>query len=70
MPDPDETTHEMTITADHGGKEWWTCPACGRVLLIEWNPFSKITVVPGDEYAAHTGGKGGLKITGVEVAQG
>lgn len=47
------------------GIEDWYCPICGRRLMIQWNPhFDKTVVVPGDENAYHTGGKG---INGAEL---
>ena len=57
MPD-----HAMTLTEAHEGTEIWLCPVCGRRLLIEWEPWRKVTLEPGDEYANHSGGKGGLNI--------
>jgi hypothetical protein len=62
-------THQMQITAEHEDTEVWTCPTCGRVVLIEWEPLSMSVVTPGDEYAMHTGGKGGLTMGNMEVRQ-
>jgi hypothetical protein len=53
-------THVMTLTSAHENTETWVCPDCGRVLLIEWDPWRRVVVVTGDEAVAHSGGKGGL----------
>jgi hypothetical protein len=53
-------THVLTLTSAHENTEEWTCPLCGRVLLIEWQPWRRVVIEPGDEAAAHSGGKGGL----------
>lgn len=54
--------HEMQIAQTHtSGAEEWYCPTCGRRFLMKWPPaYSKIVLEPGDEYAIHSGGKGGL----------
>jgi hypothetical protein len=54
-------THAMTLTSAHEGTETWSCPECGRVLLIEWEPWRRVVVVTGD-------GKGGL-VMSVEARQ-
>jgi len=59
--------HEMTPTStpDHG-IEVWSCNQCTRRLLIRRPPdFQKTVLEPGDEQAAHVGGTGGLRMTGV-----
>jgi hypothetical protein len=61
-------SHVMTLTSAHEGTETWHCPVCGRVLLIEWQPWRRVVIEPGDEAAEHSGGKGGL-VMGVEVRQ-
>src|SRR5689334_20094557 len=52
--------HEMVLETTHSsGAEEWYCPTCGRRLLLRWPPaYEKIVLVPGDEYAAHSGSKG------------
>jgi hypothetical protein len=64
MPDP----HEMTMTEAHEGTQEWECPICGRRLLIEWHPWRKVTLEPGDEHVAHMGSIGGLRMN-VQVEQ-
>ncbi len=61
--------HVMVLTETHEGTEVWECPACGRRLYIEWNPWRKWTDPerPGDETVSHSGGKGGLTMR-VDVA--
>jgi hypothetical protein len=63
--------HEMELEATHpSGAEEWFCPTCGRRFLMRWEPFERVIMEPGDEYAAHTGSKGGLLIGTPQVAQG
>jgi hypothetical protein len=64
-----EVTHEMVLTgtADSDSEEW-TCPECGRRLLLRWPPnCQKIILERGNENVAHSGGKGDVRIGGVRV---
>jgi hypothetical protein len=56
--------HEMVLEKTHpSGAEEWNCPTCGRRLLMSWEPnFKKTILEAGDDYAIHSGGKGGLSI--------
>ena len=56
--------HEMRIEKIHSSDiEEWLCPICGRRLLVRWTPeFQKIVLESGDEYAYHSGSKGGVQI--------
>ena len=56
--------HEMVLEKTHvSGEEEWYCPSCGRRMLINWEPEFKRTILEaGDNYAGHTGGKGGLQM--------
>jgi len=56
--------HEMQLEKAHpSGAEEWYCPTCGRRFLMQWPPdYRKIILEPGDEYAMHSGGKGGLRM--------
>jgi hypothetical protein len=65
--------HEMELLrTDESGREEWHCPTCGRRFLMSWPPaYTKTVLVPGDVYATHLGGKGGLRmstpaVTGVD----
>jgi hypothetical protein len=60
----EQEQHEMQIERSHpSGAEEWYCPTCGRRFLMQWPPaYSKIILQPGDEYAIHTGGKGGVSM--------
>lgn len=69
MKKPLTLPHEMTLTASHEGTEEFTCPVCGRTLLIELDPFRRVVVDQGNNFAAHRIGMGGLSITGAEVEQ-
>ena len=57
------SAHEMTRTAAPArGVEEWSCPSCGRRLLIRRPPdFEMIVLEHGDEQAAHVGGTTGLE---------
>lgn len=56
--------HEMQLEKTHAsGVEEWHCPQCGRRFLLSWPPaYQKVVLEPGDEYATHSGGKGGLQM--------
>jgi hypothetical protein len=63
--------HQMHLEKTHpSGAEEWYCPACGRRFLMQWPPkYKKIVMAAGDEYAIHSGGKGGLQISSVQMSQ-
>jgi hypothetical protein len=53
------------------GAEEWFCPACGRRFLLNWSPaYKKIVLEAGDEYAMHSGGKGGLRMQPPQISGG
>jgi hypothetical protein len=56
--------HEMILATIHpSGAEEWFCPTCGRRFLMQWPPaYNKVILVPGDESAIHSGGKGSLSM--------
>ena len=56
--------HEMILEKTHdSGAEEWYCPSCGRRFLMQWPPeYKKVVLEQGDENAAHTGGKGDIKM--------
>ena len=61
--------HNMLLNQINNSQEEWLCPTCGRKLLISWNPTFKKTVLSiGDEYAIHSGGKGGLQMGGIDIS--
>lgn len=61
--------HEMILDKTHpSGVDEWYCPSCGRRLLLDYAPkFKKTVLEAGDEYAVHSGGKGGLRIGRMQV---
>jgi hypothetical protein len=62
-----EHTMQLVTTHDSEVEEWY-CPTCGRRFLMHWPPEYKKTVLePGDEYATHSGGKGGISMRPPEV---
>lgn len=48
--------HTMERQDEHENTETWICPACGRVVLVEWNPFRLVMVEPGTETNTHHAG--------------
>jgi len=68
----EQQQHEMTLEKTHpSGTEEWNCPTCGRRLLVDWKPKFKKTVLKiGDEYAMHSGGKGGLRMGPMKIMSG
>src|ERR1051325_3958018 len=68
-PMHEQVRHEMVLeSTDVSGEEEWNCPTCGRRILIRWEPKFKGTVLKtGDEYASHSGGKGGLQMGSMQV---
>jgi len=62
----------MVLEKTHpSGAEEWHCPICGRRFLMKWPPaYEMIILEPGDQYARHSGSKGGLQIGPVQLARG
>ena len=63
--------HVMVLEGVHpSGAEEWFCPTCGRRIMMQWPPnYKKIVLEPGDEYAVHSGGKGGLQMNDLVAKQ-
>lgn len=63
--------HAMVLEMTHrSGMQGWYCPACGRRILLLVPPNGEMVIVePGDQYASHSGGTGGLRIGSVQVAE-
>jgi hypothetical protein len=61
--------HEMLLDKTYPtGAEEWYCPTCQRRFIMQWLPaYKRIILNGGDEYAAHSGGKGGLKMGAVQI---
>lgn len=61
--------HEIVLEKTHpSGVDEWYCPTCGRRLLMDYGPKCKKTVLEaGDEYAVHSGEKGGLRIGSMQA---
>jgi hypothetical protein len=56
--------HEMILEGTQpSGADEWSCPTCGRRLVMRPPPnYQKVVLEPGDESAVHVGGKGGVRI--------
>jgi hypothetical protein len=58
-----------TRTLEHDVEEW-SCTECSRRLLMRRPPaFEQFVLDRGDEWAAHAGGTGGLRPTGIQARQ-
>lgn len=68
----EQEQHEMRIERSHpSGAEEWYCPTCGRRFLMQWPPqYKRVIIEAGDEYAVHTGGKGGLSMGAASIDAG
>jgi len=62
--------HEMVLSGRvEPGAEEWSCPRCGRRMLLRWPPhFEKLVLEPGDTTAVHVGAKGGVRAGGITAA--
>jgi hypothetical protein len=65
----EQQQHEMILDKTHpSGADEWYCPICGRRLLMDYEPkFKKTVLDAGDEFAIHSGGKGGLRVGSIEA---
>jgi hypothetical protein len=59
--------HEMVLEGTQpSGSDEWSCPVCGRRLVMRPPPhYQKVVLERGDESAIHVGGKGGIEVGGV-----
>jgi hypothetical protein len=66
----EQSAHTMELERTYpSGAEEWCCPACGRRFIMQWPPqYKRIVLEPGDEYAPHSGGKGGVQIGAMQMA--
>src|SRR3990172_5241772 len=63
--------HDMCLEKTHpSGAEEWYCPIFLRRVLMQWPPkYQKIVLEPGEEYALHSGSKGGLRMGPLQVSE-
>lgn len=61
----------MRLAKTHpSGADEWLCPTCGRRFLMQYPPqYKKIVMEAGDEYALHSGGKGGLQMGPIQALE-
>jgi hypothetical protein len=65
-------THIMWLTSINKETmdETWECP-CGRIMIIHsWVPWKRTIIAPGDDNAIHSGGKGSLSVSFLEIEGG
>jgi DNA-directed RNA polymerase subunit RPC12/RpoP len=67
MPQQEHHIMSHTGTLESGEDEYY-CPTCGRRILLQMDPYKKTVIHAGDDYAIHSGGKGGLMIGAQQVA--
>jgi len=70
MLDQKPEQHIMNLDVTHeSGAEEWCCPICKRRMMIQWTPsFNWLVLDVGDEYASHSGAKGGLIVQNVTTS--
>ena len=63
-------THTYTVEQLESGALRMTCPTCGRVVVIQWEPaYRRAVEVPGDD-VLHTFGADALRlIMGADTRQ-
>jgi hypothetical protein len=50
----------VVVSSGVAGAEEWSCPSCGRRILLRWPPRSERVVLhPGDDGVVHVGGRRG-----------
>jgi hypothetical protein len=61
--------HEMILIGClESGAEEWSCPHCGRRMLLRWPPvYERLITEHGDVNAIHVGGKGGVQVGDVAL---
>lgn len=65
----EQEKHEMVLETTHSsGAEEWYCPTCERRFLLTMPPnYRKVILNTGDEFAIHTGSKGGLRMGSIQI---
>jgi hypothetical protein len=69
--DTHQQQHEMQLEKTHpSGAEEWFCPTCGRRFVVKWQPaFERVILEVGDQHAAHSGSKGGLRLRPPQISE-
>jgi hypothetical protein len=62
----DQEKHEMIFEKKHAsGADEWFCPACGRRMLISWEPkFRRTVLAAGDANITHGGFRINIPVVG------
>lgn len=65
----EQDVHVMVLESTQpSGAEEWYCPTCGRRFLLNWQPnYQKVVLNAGDEFAGHSGGKGGISMGFIQI---
>ena len=62
-----DEVHEIKLVKNTAERMEWSCDICGRTVIFENKKM--IVAVNGNENVRHTGGTGGLRITGISASQ-
>jgi hypothetical protein len=64
--------HSMTLETTYpSGAEEWSCPVCGRRLIMNWPPaYKKIILEYGNEHALHSCNQGGSGLLSTQIGFG
>ena len=60
--------HTYTVEQLESGALLLTCPKCGRVIVVQWEPYNKVVEVRGDAHVHHRFNVPGVTM-GVEVTK-
>lgn len=68
----EQEQHEMVLAGTlPSGAEEWSCPICGRRVLINWGPkFKRTIVASGNPDATHSGFKQNIQMQDFTIASG
>lgn len=47
--------HTIELVYSHEGTQEWRCSICGRTVQIEYDPFLRVVLEPGDSTVGHSG---------------
>ena len=55
--------HQYTAEQLETGALRLTCPECGRVIVVQWNPrYNRRVEIVGDQYVGHTWAMPGMEM--------
>ena len=54
--------HQYNAEQLESGALRLTCPECGRVIVVRWNPYQREVKIYGDPYVGHTWAMPGMEM--------